>query len=168
MSRRSRIVPLLLVVLPLAAGLAACGDEKPDRKALLSSSKAAELRSTLDGIEQMVKDGDCEGAGGATLALRQQVNALPASVDASLRDALGDGANRLETLVADRCEPQPPATAAPPAAVPEGPTEPQEEEGKKPKKEPKGKAKGHDKQQQGTEEDGTPTVPEEQTGGAEG
>ena len=49
MSRQGRLLTLLVAMLGLAAaGLAACGDDQPDRQALLSSTNATELRAALD------------------------------------------------------------------------------------------------------------------------
>jgi hypothetical protein len=169
MARQGLLVTLLVAMLAIATGgLAACGEDKPARKTLLSSTKAAELRSTLDGVERKVDAGDCAGARDATLALQQQVDALSTSVNASLRTALGSGVSRLQTLVDHRCEPQgtTTTTTTPTETVPEGPTLPAGETEKKQKKEPKGKAKGHEKKQQGTDENVPPTVPQEQTGGS--
>jgi outer membrane biosynthesis protein TonB len=170
---RSAFRPVtLLAVLGLAvSSLAACGDQKPDRKALLSSSSATELRSSLDGVEQMVDDGDCAGAGTATIALRDKVDALPSSVDTSLRTALSRSANRLQTLVEQRCEPAgATGTTTPSTTPPEGPTQPEEGGPKKPKKPKKQKKEKVNKkkpeEQQNPGEDGTQTSPEDQSGGA--
>jgi hypothetical protein len=94
------------------------------------------------------------------LSLQQKVNALPARVDAGLRDVLTSGASRLQQLVSEQCQP----------VGPTGPTlqAPEETNGEGQGKKGKGKAKGHDKNKnQGIPEEGTtgPTAPN--TGGAE-
>jgi hypothetical protein len=148
----------LLALLVLVMGLAGCGGEKEDRS-LLSASRATGLSSKLDDIEQMVDDGDCQGATNAVLAFEQKVNALPARLDAGLRDALTSGASRLQKLVETQCAPV--GTTGPTVTAPE-----ETDEGGQGKK-GKGKAKGHDKNKTETiPEEGTtgPTVPDENLG----
>lgn len=126
---------------------------------MLSSNRATELRSTLDDVEQMVDNGDCQGAANTALAFGQKVNALSRRLDAGLRDALASGASRLQRLVEDQCEPA--GTTGPTLQVPEETD--QDGQGKK----GKGKAKGKDKNKQEEipeEETTVPTVPDESLG----
>ena len=92
--------------------------------------------------------------------MQQKVSALPARLDAGLRDALTAGTSRLERMVQSQCEPAGttgPAVQAPPPET--------DEDG--PGNKGKGKAKGHDKNKgEETPEEGTtgPTVPDESLG----
>jgi hypothetical protein len=144
--RRRMLLSLLVALVALTAtALAACGDGGTNRDELLSPTAASELRSTLAEVQQRVEDGDCTGAGEQAQTLEQQAGSLPVKVEANLRDALVDGASRLQKLVLDRCEA--PATGP---TVPAAPTAPPAEEGEnqnggKDKKEKPGKAKGHEK-----------------------
>jgi hypothetical protein len=160
-SKRAVSTIALAALVALVTGFAGCGNGKEDRS-LLTANRAGQLRSTLDDVERMIDDGDCEGATNTVLAFEQKVNALPARIDASLRDALSSGASRLQRLVASQCKP----------VAPTGPTGPtvqvpaQNDEGGQGKK-GKGKAKGHDKNKKDENPDeGTtgPTVPDENLG----
>jgi hypothetical protein len=83
--------------------LAACGDEGSKKE--LSNGTASSLRSTLDEVEQRVGDQDCSGASQVAASFRSKVEALPSSVDGDLRRALASSADRLESLIADQCQP---------------------------------------------------------------
>jgi hypothetical protein len=155
-SKRAASPAALVALIALATALAGCGNGKQDRS-LLTTTRATQLRSTLDAVERMVDAGDCQGATTTALAFEQKVNALPARVDASLRDSLTSGASRLQQLVGSQCAP----------VGPTGPTQqaPQETDNGGPGKNGKGKAKGHnkDKNQENPEEGTTgPTVPPDQ------
>ena len=89
--------------LALAAGLVSCGE---DSNSGLSQQRASNLRSSLDQVETRVNDRDCTGAAAQATTFRQQVDSLPSRVDRDLRDALERSATRLESLVADQCEPE--------------------------------------------------------------
>jgi hypothetical protein len=101
-SARSTLIAVALV--PAALLLGACGSND-DSKQELTSATASSLRSKLDQVQQSVASRDCSGAATQATALRQQVQDLPSRVDGKLRDALDSSARRLETLVADQCEP---------------------------------------------------------------
>jgi hypothetical protein len=168
-SRRPILWFLLAAVAVLApTALAACGNSESKSERQLSPATASELRSTLAAVEQRVDDGDCAGAGEQAQTLERQAGSLPAKVDADLRDALVDGASRLEALVVERCEPAPigptgPATPAAPA-----PDEDQQQNGGKDKQPKPGKDKGKDESGGGGEEDsgGAPIQPGEDGGGS--
>jgi hypothetical protein len=119
----------------LASLASACGD---DSNAGLSQQRASNLRSTLDQVEARVQDRDCTGAAQQADALREQVDALPSRVDRDLRVALERSSERLESLVADQCEPETaPAVEAPPAEetpAPDPNSGDQQDQGKKDKK----------------------------------
>jgi hypothetical protein len=105
--RRRRRTLGAAAALALAVGfVSSCGD---DSKSGLSQQRASNLRSSLDQVETRVKGRDCTGAGEQAATFRQQVDSLPSRVDRDLRDALEQSATRLESLVADQCEPQPAA-----------------------------------------------------------
>jgi hypothetical protein len=91
--------------LALAVGFASCGD---DSNTGLSQERASNLQSSLGRVETRVDDRDCTGASEQASTFRQQVDSLPARVDRDLRDALERSATRLESLVADQCEPAAP------------------------------------------------------------
>jgi hypothetical protein len=82
-------------------GLAACGSDGDGKR--LPRATAAEMRSTLDRVERDVGADDCESASTQTRALVDRAGGLPDSIDADLRTALVDGADRLQVLVTQRC-----------------------------------------------------------------
>jgi hypothetical protein len=144
---------MVLALIVLATGLAGCGNGE-DRSKLLSATRASDLRSMLDEVEQEINNGDCESATNTALAFQQKVDALPARLNSSLRDALSAGANRLERLVEAQCEPA--GTTGPTVQAPA----PEEETPGK-----KGKAKGHNKKKhEEAPKETTPTVPDENLG----
>lgn len=89
------------LVLALAAGCG--GDEEGDP---IPAQDAQLLLEQLDGIETQVENGRC---GSATFQIRgdgelqDKIAALPDSVDADVRSAIEDGADRLLELVQDEC-----------------------------------------------------------------
>jgi outer membrane biosynthesis protein TonB len=173
--------PLLALALAAAAlGLAACGSG--DEADLLPGSTASEITANLDQVKELATAGDCIGASDAAAAVSVQIDEL-GGVDAKLKQALREGATRLNEVVAgceeEEVEEDIPAIA--PAEEPEA-AEPKEkpEKTEKPEKSEKpekdeaapekeeadstlppqaeGKAKGHE---QSPEE----TVPPAETGG---
>jgi hypothetical protein len=170
-SRRRTHLSLLAALAGLAVtGLAACGENGSSKDRPLSSATASELRSTLAAVEQRVDDGDCAGAGEQAQTLERQAGSLPADVDADLRDALVDGASRLQVLIVDRCEPAatgPTGPTTPAAPAPEEDQQPKAEKDKQPKK---GKDKGMGEEQGGGgQEDsgGVPIQPGDEGGGSD-
>jgi hypothetical protein len=175
-SRRRMLILALAALLGLAANtLAACGDGGSDEGNLLTPATASRLQSTLDDIEQTARRGDCETAGARADAFAQEVEALRGDVDSGLRRALVSGADRLQSLVSERC--QPAVTTTPPAEQPPAETAPeedQEQQGKdkeKPTKEPKDEDEGEEDQggqgddQAGGDEGGVQPGSGEDTGG---
>lgn len=154
----------------MALGLAACGgDGDAD---LLPGGTASEINANLDQVEQLADEGDCVGAAEAAQAVSSQVETL-GGVDEKLKEALREGAARLNEVVAG-CEEETTEEETVPAI--EEAEEPEEEEGKekpekpeKPEKEEpeetapeptlppqaEGKAKGHEK----PEEEAPPVEP---------
>jgi hypothetical protein len=119
---------VLAALLGLSAPvLAGCSDGGSERGRLLGPQRAAELRASLDGVEQKADAGDCDGAAAQADALREQVSALPESIDSNLRDTLASGTDRLHNLVERRCTPAPAASAAEPPPAPE--EQPADEDG---------------------------------------
>jgi outer membrane biosynthesis protein TonB len=91
---------LALALLALAAlGLSACGDSSPD---LLPGSTAGEITSNLDQVKELATAGDCVGAEDAAQAVSSQIEELN-GVDKKLKQALREGATRLNEVVAG-CE----------------------------------------------------------------
>jgi hypothetical protein len=169
-SRRRTIALALATVLTVAAaGLSACSDDNGNQRKLLSRASAAELRQSLDAVEQEVDSGDCVGAANQAAALRQQVDALPSRVAGKLRRVLADGADRLQTLVGKDCEP---TGATAPAAAPE--EQPEEEKPGKGKGKAKGKAKKEEEltapenPPEGTTDEGNPQDGDQQPDGGVG
>jgi hypothetical protein len=154
----------MLCVAALLAGaalLGACGDD--GGSAELRSSDATALRSALDEVEQRVRSQDCTGAGQQAAAFRDAVDGLPQRVDADLRQALSASADRLESLVADQCTPEPttvPEVGTTSETPAQGNDQNQTDTGKKDKKPKKEKPK----------KDQTQTEPQTQpdTGGTGG
>jgi hypothetical protein len=135
-TRRRRRTLGVAAALALAVGfLASCGD---DSNAGLSQERASNLRSSLEQVETRVNDRNCTGASEQAATFRQQVDSLPSRVDRDLRDALERSATRLESLVADQCQPEPAAPAeepqTPEPTVTDENSGNQQDEGKKDKK----------------------------------
>lgn len=118
------------LVLALAAG---CGGDEEGEP--IPAQNARALLQQLDGIESQVEIGRC---GSATFQIRDdgqlqdKIAALPDSVDADLRSALEDSADRLLRLVEDECgqdeEPTDTTETEPPQTEETEPPETQETE----------------------------------------
>lgn len=158
MARLSAFLVALALAATAASGLVACGGGKDAE--LLSGGTASEINANLDQVEQLVSEGDCVGAADAAQAVSSQVEALE-GVDARLKQALGEGAARLNEVVAG-CEEE----AAEEETVPsiEEAEEPEEEE-KKPAKPEKPKA---EEEEEPEETSTAPTLPPEAEGKAKG
>jgi hypothetical protein len=100
---RGRTISLIVAGLLAAVvgSLAACGSDNDDGQ--LSRARASELRSTLDRVEEDVNTGNCQAAGTQARSLVEQAGGLPNSIDADLREALVDSADRLQVLVTESC-----------------------------------------------------------------
>jgi outer membrane biosynthesis protein TonB len=153
------ILAVALAVLA-ALGLVACGSgDEPD---LLPGSTASEITSNLDQVKSLATEQDCVGAEAAAEAVSTQIEDLD-GVDAKLKQALREGATRLNELVAD-CEEPPveeeetaPAVdeAEEPAAAKEKPAKPD-----KPKKD--------EEAEEAPAETTTPALPPQAEGKAKG
>ncbi|HZO60506.1 MAG TPA: hypothetical protein VFB51_12515 [Solirubrobacterales bacterium] len=153
-----RLMLCFAAIVPCAALLSACGDDSSDE---LRSREASSLRSTLSEVEQRVESQDCTGASAQAAAFRDLVDGLPQRVDSGLRRALASSADRLETLVADQCGPEPAA----PADVPEvGTTGPDQSQGNEQDQPGQGKKDKKPKKEK-PNQDQTPTQTQPDTGG---
>ncbi|MET0559876.1 MAG: hypothetical protein ABW065_14620 [Solirubrobacterales bacterium] len=91
---------LVFAVAALAAvGLSACGGDSAD---LLPGKTASEIESNLDEVARLAGEGECVGAEDAAQEVSAEVEAL-GGVDAKLKQALREGASRLNEVVAG-CE----------------------------------------------------------------
>jgi outer membrane biosynthesis protein TonB len=179
MGRLSASLLALALAAALATGVSACGGGSSD---LLPGTTASEINSNLDEVQQLVSEGDCVGAADAASTVSAQVEEL-GGVDAKLKQALSEGANRLNEVVAG-CEEVP--NEAEEAEQAEIEAEEQaaaeaEEESEKPKKKEKEKETGkpekeagpqteppeppgQEKQEEGVEEELPPTETESGSG----
>jgi hypothetical protein len=160
-----------------ALGMTACGSG--DSADLLPGSTASEITANLDQVKDLATAGDCVGAEAAALSVSTQIEQL-GGVDEKLKQALREGATRLNEVVAD-CEEAPVEEETLPAIdeaeepeaeekkeKPEKPEKPKkdEEAGEQPEEttapalppQAEGKAKG--------QEEGKAEVPPAETGGA--
>jgi hypothetical protein len=124
MVRTAPTTIILAVVAILVAALSACGESDAE---LLPGDTAREITANLDSVQRLADEGDCSGAEAAAQQVSEQVAAL-GGVDRKLKDALRDGAQRLNEVVAE-CE-EASEEAAPPEETTEEPQE-QEKQGKK-------------------------------------
>jgi hypothetical protein len=148
------------IAIGAAASLAlvACGGS--DAK-LLPGNTAEEISENLDSVQQLVNRGECIDAQDAALQVSTEVEGLR-GIDPELKEALQDGAARLNEVVANCQEkeatveeetvPEPetteeePKKEKKPKKVEPEETQPEEEEKPPPEPpEPPGKAKGHEK-----------------------
>jgi hypothetical protein len=104
----SRLAPMGRLSAPLllfaaaalaAVALSACGGDSAD---LLPGKTASEIESNLDEVARLAGEGECVGAEDAAREVSAEVEAL-GGVDAKLKQALGEGASRLNEVVAG-CE----------------------------------------------------------------
>ncbi|HEX6667362.1 MAG TPA: hypothetical protein VF081_12290 [Solirubrobacterales bacterium] len=103
MGRLSPSLLVLALVACAALGLSACGGGGGDD--LLPGETASEINSNIDAVERLVGEGDCVGAEDASATISGQVESLT-EVNAKLKQALGEGAARLNEVVAE-CEEEP-------------------------------------------------------------
>ncbi|HEX7059859.1 MAG TPA: hypothetical protein VF176_08420 [Solirubrobacterales bacterium] len=116
-----------------AVGLVSCGNGS-DAK-LLPGETAREITANLNAVRDLANGGDCVGAQDAAQQVSDQIEAL-SGVDNELKQALRDGAAKLNEVVANCVEAT--TEAISPASIPET-TEstekpPKEKKEKKPKK----------------------------------
>lgn len=133
MGRLSASILLIGLAAAAALGLASCGGGGAD---LLPGRTASEINSNLDKVRELSAEGECIGAEEAAQEINTQVDAL-GGVDKRLKEALGEGAERLAAVVSECEESEGEETEAiEPAEIP-APAERKEKEKKpKPAKEP--------------------------------
>jgi hypothetical protein len=159
LARMPRLAQLPLAVgLAAAFGLTACGGE--DAK-LLPGETAREITANLDTVQQLSNEGDCVGAESAAQQVGEQIEALE-GVDHKLKQALEDGAARLEEVIVD-CE-ESSSEAIAPAEIP---AEVEEDEEKAPK-EKKGKEKEAKPKEEEAPETTAPALPPQSKGEGKG
>jgi hypothetical protein len=138
-----------------ALGLSACGGGEAD---LLPGGTASEITANLDRVRALVEEGECVGAEAAAQEVSSEVDAL-GGVDAQLKQALREGATRLNEVVAS-CEEAPVEEETEPAIEPaEELEEVEKEKPEKQKKEAEGEAE---------ETETAPTLPPQAEGKAKG
>jgi hypothetical protein len=157
MGRLTASLLVLALSAGVALGLSACGGGGDAD--LLPGSTASEITSNLDRVEQLASEEECAGAAEAAASVSVQIEELD-GVDAKLKQALREGATRLNEVVAD-CE-EPIAEETPSIAPAEEP-----EEVKKPDKPDKAE-KTAKKEADEAEEETTPTLPTQAEGEAKG
>lgn len=163
MGRFSASVLAIILGALVALGLVACGGG--DNADLLPGSTASEITSNLDQVKELATEGDCVGAETAAQAVSTQIEAL-GGVDKKLKQALREGATRLNEVVAD-CEEAPEEEVTEPAI--EEAIEPEDEEKEKAEKPEKpDKAAKEEKADEQPEETTTPTLPPQAEGKAKG
>lgn len=93
---------LLSLALGAAAAVALVSCGNGDGADLLPGETASQITSNLDQVELLVSEGDCIGAEDAAAEVTAQVEDLT-GVDSRLKEALSEGAARLNEVVAE-CE----------------------------------------------------------------
>lgn len=142
MPRLPRLSLTLVLAVACASALAACGGEDAQ---LLPGETAREITANLESVQQLAAEGDCVGAESAAEQVAEQIEALE-EVDPKLKQALEQGAVRLEEVIAGCEEPD---EAIAPATIPD-------EEAEDEEKEPRAKPK-KDRKPEKEEEPDTPT-----------
>jgi cytoskeletal protein RodZ len=107
---------LLLLALPIV--LAACGQSNPH---LIPQSNAQALQNTADKVSAACATGDRSTARQAIRDARQEIDALPTAVSASLRKNLSDWVDQISRGVSSECKAK--ATATPTETATEAPTD---------------------------------------------
>lgn len=120
-----------MLVAIAALGLTACGEEDAQ---LLPGGTAREITANLDTVQQLSDEGDCVGAESAAQQVGEQIEALK-GVDPKLKQALENGAARLEEVIVE-CEEASTEAVAPAEIPPEEDEEDEEAEEKKKKPKP--------------------------------
>ena len=135
------------------AALSACGGE--DAK-LLPGETAREITANLDSVKQLSDEGDCVGAESAAAQVGEQIEAL-GGVDRKLKEALDNGAERLNEVVDECEEAEEPETVAP-AEVSADPKKPKHRRsrGKKAEKEEEKAEKEREKEERAEEKEAPP------------
>lgn len=91
-----RRLTLIVLAISMLLALSSCGQE--DAK-LLPGETAREITANLDTVKSLAAEGDCTGAESAAEQVRSQVEGL-SGVDPELKQALAQGASKLDEVVA--------------------------------------------------------------------
>jgi polyribonucleotide nucleotidyltransferase len=156
-AQRARTAILASVGALAVATLSACGSE--DAK-LLPGHTAREITANLDSVKELTDEGDCVGAESAATQVSAQIEAL-GGVDTKLKEALADGATRLNEVVAECEEAEEPETVAPPEVQPDENEERAEEEANQKAEKEEEKAEKEREKEERAEEKQTPHGPSE-------
>lgn len=124
MPRLPRLSLALVLAIACTSALSACGEEDAQ---LLPGETSREITANLESVQQLAAEGDCVGAENAAEQVGEQIAALE-EVDPKLKQALEQGATRLEEVIASCEEPD---EAIAPATIPD--EEEDEGEGKEPR-----------------------------------
>ena len=105
---RRAAVGVALTLAGIVVAVAGCGE---DEGRPIPTRAARDIVAGLDEVERRVDSRDCNDVRDDSLpAVRQEIEDLPASVDADVRTTLEDGLGRLDELVEAECvEPPEPA-----------------------------------------------------------
>lgn len=160
MGRLSASILAIALGAVAALGMAACGSG--DSADLLPGSTASEITTNLDQVKELATEGDCVGAEDAAQAVSTQIEEL-GGVDQKLKQALREGATRLNEVVAG-CEEAPEEETAPAIE----PAEELEEEEKPEKPEKPAKQEKSEKEAVEAPEETSPTLPPQAEGEAKG
>jgi len=152
MRRLSTSLLALALGAAAAVALVSCGDEGDAD--LLPGGTASEINANLDQVRDLAESGDCAGAQSAAQQVSDQIAAL-GGVDRRLKQALREGATKLNEVVAECVETTTEAIA--PASIP-APDESTKEERKQAKEEAKDIAK-EEKEQADQDEGERPEEP---------
>ncbi len=142
----------------LTVALSACGGE--DAK-LLPGHTAREITANLESVRELSDEGDCVGAESAAAQVGEQIEAL-GGVDRKLKEALSNGAARLDEVVEECEEAEEPEAVAPAVVSPrETEEEPDEHSEKKAEKEEEKAERDREKEEREEEKEAPPTGPAE-------
>jgi outer membrane biosynthesis protein TonB len=151
-----RLVAFAAVLSLAVTSLAACGGGE-DAK-LLPGTTAAEITENLARVRQYAEEGECVGATDAAAEVSAQVEALR-NVDAKLKEALQQGTEKLDEVVAGCEESAPEPTTSEETTKPEHREPPGQE--KKAEKEREKEEKDEEKEEKDEEKEVPPGPPEE-------
>jgi hypothetical protein len=98
-SRLNSLPIVLFLTIVAGVTLSACGGSNPK---LLPGTTATQINANLDEVKQLAEEEDCIGAANAAAAVQEEIDALE-GVDAKLKQALVEGAERLNSVVGE-CE----------------------------------------------------------------
>ena len=165
------VASVIAVALGAATAVAAASCGEDDAK-LLAGNTAQEIRENLDTVQQLVDEGECVGAEDEALQVTIQVEGLK-GIDPELKQALEDGAAKLNEVV-DTCEepeptveetvPQPSENAEKKAKEEQKDQEHEEEEREKEEE----KAEKEREKEEEKEAEETPSLPPQSNGKAKG